>query len=70
MINIQDWKIMVGEVPQTILRLSMKVFIVRKCMFKLSHELAISLRNICVDSNGRFLCLTWRNIDGPFAPCR
>ncbi len=70
MINIQDWEIMVGEVPQTILRFSMKVFTMRKCMFKLPHELYILLRGIYVDSNGRFLCLIWRNIDGPFAPCR
>jgi hypothetical protein len=48
----------VGEVPQTILRLSMKVFTMRKCLFKLPHELAISLRGRCVDFNGRFLSLT------------
>jgi len=58
MINIQDWEIMVGEVPQTILRFSMKVFTMRECMFKLPHELDIALRGICVDFNGRFLCLT------------
>jgi hypothetical protein len=49
---------MVGEVPQTILRFSMKVFTMRKCIFKLPQELDISLRGICVDSNGRVLCLT------------
>jgi hypothetical protein len=57
MINIQDWEIMVGEVPQTILQFSMKGFTMRKRMFKIPHELDISLRGICVDSNGRFLCL-------------
>jgi hypothetical protein len=58
MINIQDWEIMVGEVPHTILQLSMKVFTMRKCLFKLPHELAISLRGRCFDLNGRFLFLT------------